>query len=116
MLTTVWVDVLKRFFCIGLHNKDLAPSLDFFKCIFLITHVQPGGGKVAVVLTTSATGLLIKLSEGRKNSPARTSLTELLHRILKQIQTYSGGIGSIVKQSEDLYAYRVSSRACVVFS
>ena len=36
-----------------------------------------------------------------------------LHRkdlsLLKLIQTYFGGIGSIVKQGEDVYAYRVSS-------
>jgi hypothetical protein len=29
--------------------------------------------------------------------------------LLKQIQSYFGGIGSIVKQGDDLYAYRVSS-------
>jgi hypothetical protein len=28
---------------------------------------------------------------------------------LKQIQTYFGGVGNIVKQGEDLYAYRVNS-------
>ena len=36
-------------------------------------------------------------------------MSRFQHKVLKQIQTYLGGIGSIVKQSEDLYAYRVSS-------
>jgi hypothetical protein len=29
--------------------------------------------------------------------------------LLKHIQAYFGGVGSIVKQGEDVYAYRVSS-------
>jgi LAGLIDADG endonuclease len=49
----------------------------------------------------------------RKEGSVETCFSIGLHNkdlaFLKQIQTYLGGVGNIVKHSEDLYAYRVNS-------
>lgn len=85
-------------------------SFDLLSPWFVSGFVDAEGSFVAIVRKNANSRL-----GWRVETVFRIGLHKRDLALLKQIQTYFGGVGSIVKQGEDIYAYRVSSLKDILF-